>query len=414
MSEAMVLPGGGVLRHFDARLLKALARAAGTSMRGRLTLELPSGCTGVIGGAGASGIEASLKIVNYAALWDVLRRGLIGFAESYLAGRLTTPSLNDIFDLYLDNEATLSSALPALERASRLDRRYHRKRDNTRRGSRRNIAAHYDLGNEFYRLWFYRDMSYSSAIFTQPDMGLEAAQAEKHRRIVDELRVGAGDTVLEIGCGWGSIAEAVARRGADVTAITISEEQYAAATDRLAKAALSDRARVMFQDYRDTVGSFDRIVSIEMIEAVGENHWPAYFGTLADRLKPGGSAVIQAITLRDDLMPIYRSRPDFIQRYVFPGGMLPSVPLMQQHAESAGLTFGEIERFGASYALTLAEWRHRFHRAWPRIEALGFDARFRRLWDYYLCYCEVGFQRGLIDVGLYRFSKPASVPGRGQ
>ena len=209
--------------------------------------------------------------------------------------------------------------------------------------------------------------------------------------------------MLEIGCGWGALAEEIAARDAHVTAITISQQQHRAATARLASSKHADRADIVFQDYRDTSGSFDRIVSIEMIE--GEDDWPTYFGTIHERLKPGGLAVIQAITIREDLFEDYRRRPDFIQRYIFPGGMLPTIPLMRAEAQRVGLEFCELERFGASYALTVAEWRRRFVEAWPRIEALGFDERFRRMWDYYLTYCEVGFQCGPIDVGLYRMRK---------
>ena len=248
-------------------------------------------------------------------------------------------------------------------------------------------------------------MSYSSGIYASPGMSLEQAQAAKQARIIEALELEPGHDVLEIGCGWGALAEEIAARDAHVTAITISEQQHRVASQRLAVSRYADRVNVVFQDYRDTSGSFDRIVSIEMIEAVGEDGWATYFRTIHDRLKPGGLAVIQAITIHEDLFEDYRRRPDFIQRYIFPGGMLPTVPLMRAEAQRVGLEFCEIERFGASYALTVAEWRRRFVDAWPRIEALGFDERFRRMWDYYLTYCDVGFQRGTIDVGLYRIRK---------
>ncbi len=397
--------GNGLRRHIDAVLIKAFVVGAGQSLRGRLRLQLPSGRKVVLGSTG--GVDADLMIVSYGAIWNSLRRGLVGFADSYLAGQIQTQNLNALFDFYLDNEAALEGSLTGLARVSRQDRRYHESRDNTRTGSRRNIEAHYDLGNAFYRLWLDPNLSYSSAIYARATMTLEEAQAEKHRRIIEALRIQPGQRVFEIGCGWGSVAEAVALSGGHVTAITISREQHEAAAARIRHAGLEDRATILFQDYRDSDGQYDRVVSIEMIEAVGERHWPTYFETLARRLVPGGSAIVQAITLRADLIDSYRQRPDFIQRYVFPGGMLPTVPLMSQHSEDAGLVFEEIERFGHSYARTLADWRERFDEAWPRIEALGFDDTFRRLWTYYLCYCEVGFQRGLIDVGLYRLSKPA-------
>jgi cyclopropane-fatty-acyl-phospholipid synthase len=396
--------GRGLKRLADAALLKMLVAALASTSSGRLRLTLPSGRSALLGRGG--GIEANLALNNYGVVWRSMRRGLIGFAESYLAEDFDTDSLHDLFSFYLDNEAAISAALPGLLRGARHDLEFHSSRRNTRVGSRRNIAAHYDLGNEFYRLWLDPSMSYSSGIYTRPDMSLEAAQDLKCLRILEALDIDPAHDVLEIGCGWGALAEAMVARGARVTAITISEQQHKAASKRLAGVPLADRAAVLFQDYRDTTGRFDRIVSIEMIEAVGEDNWPTYFRTIHDRLKPGGQAVIQAITIHEDLFEDYRNKPDFIQRYIFPGGMLPSVPMMRENAEATGLDFSEIERFGGSYALTVAEWRKRFLEAWPRIQALGFDERFRRMWDYYLTYCEVGFQRGTIDVGLYRLQKP--------
>ena len=220
------------------------------------------------------------------------------------------------------------------------------------------------------------------------------------------LELAAGHTVLEIGCGWGGFAEVAGAHGATVTGITISQEQFDEASARVAGKGLGDQVRIQFEDYRETSGAYDRLASIEMIEAVGEDNWPAYFGVIHERLKPGGVAVLQAITIRPDLYQIYRDNPDFIQRYIFPGGMLPTVADMRRQSEAVGLTFEDVETFGASYARTLADWRRRFDQAWPRMEALGFDVRFRRMWLYYLTYCEVGFERGTIDVGLYRLRKP--------
>lgn len=403
-SAAQQRRGRGLRRLIDKALLGALDASLTGAKSGRLRLTLPSGRTAVLGHGG--GQEATLVLNNYGAIWKSMRRGLLGFAEAYMDKDFDTDSLHELFSFYLDNEEAVSAALPGLLRGARRDVMFHSSRRNTRVGSRRNIAAHYDLGNEFYRLWLDPSMSYSSGIYTGPDMTLEAAQATKCSRILEALALGPGQDILEIGCGWGALAEAIIDQGARVTAITISEQQYRAACCRLATITDADRATVLFQDYRDTTGSFDRIASVEMIEAVGEDNWPTYFRTIHDRLKPGGLAVIQAITIRDDLYEDYRKKPDFIQRYIFPGGMLPSVPSMRVHAEAAGLTFSELERFGSSYAQTLVEWRRRFCEAWPRIHALGFDERFRRMWDYYLTYCEVGFRRGTIDVGLYQLCKP--------
>jgi cyclopropane-fatty-acyl-phospholipid synthase len=305
------------------------------------------------------------------------------------------------------NETRLAPRLMAAAGSGWADRLFHRSRSNTRRGSRRNIEAHYDLGNAFYRLWLDAGMTYSSGIYRSDTDTLETAQAEKYRSIIAALELESGHHLLEIGCGWGGLAEAAARAGAHVTGTTISAEQLTASRERMAAAGLAGRVSLHFEDYRDTRGTFDRIASVEMIEAVGANNWATYFRTLADRLRPGGVSVIQAITIRPDLYDSYRRNPDFIQRYIFPGGMLPTVPKMQEHCRAAGLAFETVETFGASYARTLREWRRRFEAAWPRIAAIGFDERFRRMWEYYLAYCTVGFECRTIDVGLYRLRKPA-------
>ncbi|MBS0242131.1 MAG: class I SAM-dependent methyltransferase [Proteobacteria bacterium] len=373
---------------------------------GRLHLTLPSGASAVVGCPSTSA-EADVQIASYAALWKIGRRGVLGFAESYMDGDIETSDLKALFELYYANEPALTRALPRFNLTPGVDRGFHVSRSNTRDGSRRNIADHYDLGNAFYRLWLDPSMLYSSGYYADGAETLEEAQARKVALILEGLELRGGESLLEIGCGWGALAAACARAGANVKAITISAEQLAGARERVASANLSSRVDLSFEDYRDTTGRFDRLVSIEMIEAVGEEHWPLFFTTIADRLNPGGEAVIQAITIREDAFDGYRRNPDFIQRYIFPGGMLPTVDLMRRHAEASGLGFETIERFGASYALTLAEWRCRFEAAWPSIAKLGFDERFRRMWLYYLTYCEIGFENGLIDVGLYRFRKAA-------
>jgi cyclopropane-fatty-acyl-phospholipid synthase len=373
---------------------------------GRLTLELPSGASAMIGDPGAPN-EAHVALASYRALWKVARRGALGFAESYMDGDFDTADLKSLFELYLANEPAITRALPRINETRRLDRRFHLSRPNSRDGSRRNIADHYDLGNAFYGLWLDPSMLYSSGIYRSGAETLEEAQHIKLARILDALELNGDEGLLEIGCGWGALACAAAEKGARVEAITISAEQLRASRERVAAAGHSERVQLRFEDYRDTAGSFDRVVSIEMIEAVGEENWPLFFGTVSERLRPGGLAIIQAITIREDAFAQYRRNPDFIQRYIFPGGMLPTRALMRQRADEAGLEFATVERFGASYAATLAEWRRRFEAAWPEIAKLGFDERFRRMWRYYLSYCEIGFERGLIDVGLYRMRKPA-------
>lgn len=387
------------------RLVIALARRAlGGPETGRLALTLPSGTSAMLAG-GRQGHDARLAIRDYGVLWHGLTRGKLAFAECYMDGRIDIDDLGALFHFVLDNEAAMQRAPGRMLRLRAPDRRYHASHANTREGSRRNIAAHYDLGNAFYRLWLDRGMNYSSGIYAEPDDTLADAQAAKLARVIDALELEPGHALLEIGCGWGSLLEAAAHRGATATGITLSAEQLEWSLRRLSSAGLGANATARFLDYRDTEGTYDRVASIEMIEAVGEANWPTYFRVLAERLAPGGIGVIQAITIPEQFFDDYRRSPDFIQRYIFPGGMLPTIEAMQRHAEANGLRFETFERFGGSYALTLRAWRERFHVAWPKISELGFDERFRRMWDYYLAYCAAGFESGVIDVGLYRVHK---------
>ena len=288
------------------------------------------------------------------------------------------------------------------------DLAYHMSRPNTKEGSRQNISEHYDLGNDFYAEWLDPSMTYSSAVFTSADQGLEDAQRAKYHRVADMAGVKPGSSVLEIGCGWGGFAEAVARDyGAELYGITLSREQLKYGQDRLARQGLDNLATLKFEDYRDTRGQFDHIGSIEMIEAVGFEHWPAYFKTLFDRLKPGGTAAIQAITIEEADFEAYKSGPDFIQRYIFPGGMLMTKAAMREQAHRVGLVLENVENFRLSYARTLKLWRDRFLERWSVIAPLGYDEAFRRKWVYYLSYCEAGFAEGAIDVGIYQYRKPA-------
>ncbi len=379
-------------------------QAASRIRHGSLTLNLPDGRSMTVGNP-ATGPNADLTLDDPAAARHLVLGGDIGLAEAYGDGLWRTTDLPALIELGIRNEAELGDSLLASRLMALVNRLHHRLNDNTRGGSRRNIAAHYDLGNAFYRLWLDPGMTYSSALYERPGQSLEDAQDAKIRRVGDLLDLSPGQRVLEIGCGWGGMADHLVRaRGASVVGLTLSTEQLAIAQDRLADAP-QGMAEFRLQDYRDVDGRFDRIVSIEMIEAVGEAHWPRYFTTLRDRLAPGGCAVIQAITIDDSRFDGYRRGCDFIQRHIFPGGMLPSPAVMRAQAAKAGLTIDHVETFGLSYAETLAEWRRRFLAAWPQISAQGFDARFGRLWEYYLSYCEAGFRAGTIDVGLWRFRR---------
>ncbi|MBL8588046.1 MAG: class I SAM-dependent methyltransferase [Methylobacteriaceae bacterium] len=335
-----------------------------------------------------------------------LAAGDVGFAEGYLAGEWTSDDPVALLALLAANQALIDRfAAHPLARAAQMARHWLNR--NSRAGSRRNIHAHYDLGNAFYALWLDPSMTYSAGLDVGDD--LEAAQARKYAAIADAARIGPGSRVLEIGCGWGGFAAYAAReRGARVTALTISREQFDYATARIAAAGLDDRVEIALRDYRDEPGVYDAVVSIEMVEAVGEAFWPGYFAALARRLAPGARAALQAITIREDIFPRYRREMDFIRAHIFPGGMLPTPTHMRWLGAEAGLAVVGERAFGADYAATCRIWRERFEAAWPRIEPLGFDARFRRLWRYYLAYCEAGFAVGTIDVRHVVYEAPKS------
>ena len=368
---------------------------------GTLRVILPSGAT-VVRVAPEPGPEATVHLHRWRALSKLAFGGDIGFGEAFVAGDWSSPDLVTALCLAARNLDALEGTVrgPSLTRA--LARLRHRRRPNSKAGSKRNIVAHYDLGNAFYRRWLDGTMLYSSALWDEGTTSLEAAQAAKLDRIRALLAPNGGDDVLEIGCGWGALAVDLATNaGARVTGLTLSPSQLAWAREAAAAAGVADRVDLRLQDYRDVEGQFDLIVSIEMFEAVGEAWWPTYFDTVARRLKPGGRAVLQVISIADERFTSYRHDTDFIQHHVFPGGFLPSPSAFRAAAQRAGLAVAHEETFGLSYAETLAEWRRRFHAAWPEIEPQGFDDRFRRLWDYYLAYCEAGFRERTIDVGFY-------------
>jgi cyclopropane-fatty-acyl-phospholipid synthase len=387
-------------------IVGAARRLLPKSVKGSLTITLPSGRTELLGTPG-TGFDADLTFKNFKVVWSSVRRGQLGFFESYMAGDVESRDLTTLFRFYLQNRDGLDGASTGVFFSSLLDRLWHKGRDNTHSGSKKNISAHYDLGNTFYEAWLDDTMSYSSAVFDGTGNSLEAAQRRKIEKVLEAAEVKPGKSVLEIGCGWGGVAEAVGKMGAKLRGITLSAEQLAFAKTRMKKQKLDGTVELVFEDYRDTKGVFDAIASVEMIEAVGEAHWPTYFRTLFERLKPGGVAAIQGITIREENYHAYRSSVDFIQRYIFPGGMLLTKDIMRDQTQRAGLLFEKMDCFGESYARTLAMWRDRFEAAWPRIQPLGFDERFRKMWNLYFSYCEAGFAEGIIDVGIYKLRKPS-------
>ena len=375
---------------------------------GRLTLRFPDGLQRRLEGR-LAGPEAVLEIRSYRFAGRVLRGGDIGFAEGYMAGEWDSPDLALLLQSLADNYDHLRRLFdgnPLVNAAHWLG---HRLARNTRRGSRRNIHAHYDLGNAFYASWLDETMTYSSARFDRPSQPLAEAQTAKYVALAEQMGLRSGHSVLEIGCGWGGFAEFAARDvGAAVTGITISREQYDFARRRLFEAGLADRAAIQLVDYRDIEGRFDRVASIEMVEAVGREYWPTYFRKIRSVLRPGGIAGLQVITIRDDLFDDYEARTDFIQKYIFPGGTLPSVKELAPVVSAAGLEWRGAERFGQDYARTLSCWSRSFEAAWPGIRRVGpgFDERFRRLWRFYLAYCEAGFRSGRTDVVQLTLQRP--------
>ena len=379
-------------------LCRIIDRAIPAMPAGRLQLTLPNG--EIIERHGMlPGPDAAMTAHRWRGLRRMLLDGDHGFADGYLDGDWSTPELGQLLEFCMQNESALTDTAAVGGLGLLRNRLVHWLRHNTRRGSRRNIAAHYDLGNDFFRPWLDEGMNYSSALYVNCDT-LERAQEAKLDRAAALLELNGGERVLEIGCGWGAFAERVIRHyGSSVFGITLSTEQLAYAQTRLAGEVERGRADLRFLDYRDVPGTFDRIASIEMIEAVGERYWQNYFGKLRACLAGGGVALLQAITIDERRFAAYRKCPDFIQRYIFPGGVLPTFSIIEQEAARAGLKLVHHESFGDSYVRTLREWRSRFLRAWPKIEPLGFNERFRRMWEYYLAYCEVGFRSGSIDVG---------------
>ena len=386
-----------------ARLLLALlSRLA----NGAIEIETPDGVRRSFGPHAdpRRSVAAMVRIHDWRVASDTLRRGDIGFAEGYIEGRWDTPDLVRLLEMLALNERALERAFHGRGLAQLALRVRHALRANTKEQAKRNIVAHYDLGNAFYRLWLDETMTYSSAWFgedlTQP---LAVAQEAKYHRLLDALALPPGAHILEIGCGWGGFAEIAARAGYRVTGLSLSDAQTGYARQRLASAGLADRVTLRVQDYRDERGRYDGIVSIEMIEAVGERWWPAYFGRLRDSLAPGGRACLQAITIAEDRFDRYRRGTDFIQQYIFPGGMLPSASRLVRAAEHAGFECAAATTFGADYAETLRRWLDAFDAHAGEVRALGFDERLVRCWRFYLAYCIAGFRAGSTDVGHYTF-----------
>lgn len=397
------------LIHASAETLRKLAgipagfRLAGMMVlrarRGRIRFDLPDGRS-VLFDHGEPGPSAVVQVHNFDFAKRAIAGGDVGFAESYMDQEWSTPDLTSVLEFFSENfEAAGQLAVGGfMVRMTNMVRHVFNR--NSKAGSKRNIEAHYDLGNEFYELWLDSTMTYSSALYTDQNLSLEQAQNAKYARIVDELGVSEGNSVLEIGCGWGGFAEYAAKeRGANVTCLTISPSQREWALKRIQREGLNEKVSIRLEDYRDHEGKYDGIASIEMFEAVGESFWPSYFSKVSESLNAGAKAALQIITIQDSLFPRYRKRADFIQRYIFPGGMLPSELALREQVLDAGLQIEQTHYFGPDYAKTLRIWAKAFEEKWGQIAPLGFDERFRRMWRFYLSYCEAGFDNGRINVG---------------
>ena len=368
---------------------------------GELRAVFPSNFQKVYSGARV-GPTADIQINSWKLVPRLLLSGDMGLAESFLSGEWETSNLTQLILLGDINERALGNAVTPSKFINLIEKIRHQRRDNSKRGSRRNIAAHYDLGNEFYSHWLDNSMSYSSALFKDFGEKLEVGQNRKYQRLAKALKLKEGDQVLEIGCGWGGFAEIAAKEyKCNVVGITLSNEQAKFAQRRMQETQLTNLVDIRIEDYRDVQGSFDKIVSIEMFEAVGEEHWRNYFETIKTRLKPGGLAGIQSITIANEFFDTYKKRPDFIQKYIFPGGILPSEDKLNNAVSSAGLKILDDYYFGKSYAETLRRWQSTFEQKWGDIKNLGFDEKFQKMWRYYLSYCEAGFETGHINVGQF-------------
>ena len=338
----------------------------------------------------------------------LIREGDLGFCDAYLDGDWSTPDLQAFMDLvHADNE-DIYDGFPGMALVRNYEKLRFWLQRNNRSQARRNISYHYDLGNEFYGLWLDDTMTYSSALFQSGQESLEAAQTAKYKQMVDEMGAQPGDHILEIGCGWGGFAEYAAReRGLKVTGLTISQQQFDYAQERIARAGLSDQVNFKLQDYRDEQGTYDGIASIEMFEAVGEKYWPIYFDTVRARLKPGKTATFQIITVADRRWQVYKRGVDFIQKYIFPGGMLPSPSVLRSQITTAGLAVVNSIEFGSSYSVTLRRWHETFNEKWDQVSDLGFDDRFRRMWNFYLTSCAAAFDSTNCDVTQITVKRPA-------
>jgi cyclopropane-fatty-acyl-phospholipid synthase len=389
------------------RYFPAVFQLAKSIKRGRLDFVLPDGRT-FRAEAPNPGPVAALHIHNTDTFTRLIREGDLGFCDAYLEGWWDSPDLQAFLDFLHSDNDELYEGFPGMFLVRAYERLRHWMNANTKKQAKKNISYHYDLGNDFYGLWLDDTMTYSSALFKTGQESLEQAQTQKYESMVDQMGARPGDHILEIGCGWGGFAEYAAKeRGLRVTGLTISKEQLKFARERIEKAGLSEMVDLKLQDYRDETNQYDGIASIEMFEAVGEKYWPVYFNKVRDCLKPGRNATLQIITIQEKRFETYRKGVDFIQKYIFPGGMLPSPSALREEVSKAGLQVQHSIEFGDSYSQTLRRWYDTFNDKWDQVESMGFDERFKRMWNFYLTSCAGSFQGGNCDVTQITIKRPA-------
>ncbi len=365
---------------------------------GSITIEWPNGITNKID-AYKHGPHAHLKIADNNVIKEIIHGGSVKFAELYMDKRISSKNLTSLMHYCALNNDQAEETFKISLTKYLYNKFLHFKNRNTKIQAKKNISYHYDLGNQFYRYWLDKSMTYSSAIFSNQYDKLELAQKNKYKKLAELSAIKNGDTILEIGCGWGGFSEFLGKNyNCKITAITISKEQFNFAKKRIEEANLSKKVKVLFCDYRNIEGEFDKIVSIEMFEAVGKDYWNVFFDKIESILKPNGNIGLQLITIDDKIYDVYKKNPDFIQKYIFPGGMLPSFKILENIISNNSLYIESVNSYANDYAKTLSLWKQEFNKNWENIEKLGFDETFNRMWNYYLSYCEGGFLSKNIDL----------------
>ena len=391
--------------NFDKTVKKLLVNFLSKIRYGKLTVQFPTGEERVFVGK-EEDISANIKIHNYNFLNLIFKKGSVGFAEAYMNGYFSSTDLTNLLLLSHKNESYFLQSINTNLFFATFAKLKHFLNNNSKSQSKKNIKYHYDLGNKFYEKWLDQSMTYSSAIFDKKNTNLSDAQLNKYKKIAESLSLNENSKTLEIGCGWGGFSSYIAKNyKCKVDAITISKEQYDYTANKIQKEGLGEKVAVHFKDYREIDNMYSNIASIEMFEAVGKKYWNSYFNTIQNSLSENGKAALQIITINEDRAKNYQTKPDFIQQYIFPGGMLPTKEQLENSAKDVGLKCLEILSFGKSYAKTLNIWNSQFQHSWNDVAKFGFDNKFKRMWEYYFSYCETGFLSGSTDVSHFLIKK---------